>query len=157
MADDETTAEETKAEEAAPAEEVEDDDEDEGIDAAQILAVCAEYKKATSASDLKEALEEFDVKTPKAASKLGDEERAELHQMLTEALNDDEDEDDEDDESSEEAITVDAVKKAAQAYAKENSKDELKEILEEYDIKTAAKISSLDEDDLEDLYAELTE
>lgn len=132
-----------------------------------LLDLCEKFKTENSAKELKELLAEFDVKTPKAAAKADDETIAEICETLAEALDGEEeaeeeaeeeeadDEGDDDEGDDDEGVDVATVKKACQAYSKENGKDALKELLEEFDIKSAAKLGTLDQDDLDELYAEL--
>jgi len=60
------------------------------------------------------------------------------------------------DEEGEE-ITIEACKIACQAFAKENGKDDLIEILEPYDIKTVRGLKSLDAEQLAELYNEVSD
>ncbi len=137
----------------------------DAISPEDFLALCDEAKAATSAKDVKEALAEFDFKTPKSAAKADDETLAEMVEVLNEMIGEDgadeddeeeaEDDDDEEEDDEEDAVTFEDVKKASQAYAKENGKPALKEILEDFDLKSIAKAKDLDQDDLDELYAEL--
>jgi len=118
----------------------------------KMTELCDEVKSETSAAELKEILAEFDVKTPKSAAKLDDETLEELIEALEDALEGgDDDGDDEDDR------TVDEVKKLCQAFQKANSKDELTEILEEFDIEKVTQLKELEQEDLNELFDTLTE
>ncbi len=139
-----TTATSKKAE----PKEVEEDDADFDDLRSELEEVAAQYKKDNSAAELKKVLAEFDARTIKAVA---DEDLEAVIEALTDGAEDDDEEEDEDD------ITVEAVKIACQAFAKSNSKEELDEILEDYDIKSVRSLSKLSQDDLEELYAEVSE
>lgn len=141
-----TTATSKKAE----PKEVEEEDADFDDLRSELEEVAAQYKKDNSAAELKKVLAEFDARTIKSVA---DEDL----EAVIEALTDGAEADDDDDEEDEDDITVEAVKIACQAFAKSNSKEELDEILEDYDIKSVRSLSKLSQDDLEELYAEVSE
>lgn len=151
--------------------------DDDAYTADEFIALCAEAKAATSPKDLKEALAEFEFKTPKAASKADAETLAEMVEVLKDMADgveddgddddaeddddagdddtSDDDDDDDDDDGDDEGVDLATVKKACQAYGKENGKEALTELLDEFDVKSVAKLKTLEQDDLDELYAEL--
>jgi len=129
----------------------EDDEEGDEITGDDVKQLCEEYKKANSAKDLKELLAEFDVKTPAAAAKSEDLE--DIYEALSEALGEDEEEADDD----EEEVDVDTVKKAIQKFTKDNGKEDMAEIFEDFGIKGVKDLKKLDEDELQELYEEVSE
>lgn len=70
---------------------------------------------------------------------------------------DDEESDDDDEDESDDEIDVELVKKAVQAFAKENGKEAADEILEEFEIKSVRSLNKLDQEQLEELYEAVTE
>ena len=144
-----TTGKPSKAK-AEPEPEDEDEEDSAYITPEEFLTLCDDAKAASSVKELKEVLLEFEFKTPKAASKADDETLDEMADAVRELVGDGEEE-----EAEAEAVDVATVKKACQAYSKENGKEALTDLLEEFDIKSAAKLKDLDQDDLDELYAEL--
>lgn len=132
----------------------------------------ADLCKEIGASTCRPVLKELGFTTPKAIIKddPDSEELTPLYEALK-ALQEDDDEEDEDDEDEdddedddededdedEDEINVDVVKKAVQAFAKENGKDEADEILEEFDIKSVRSLKKLDQEQLEELYEAVSE
>jgi len=135
-------------------EEEDDEEEEEGeITPDDVKEAWEELKKLTSVADVKEVVSDFGVKTPAAAAKHDDFE--EIYEALMDAIEEAGGESDDDDEDEGEEITVDDVKKACQAFAKSEGKDELEEILEEFNIKSVRSLSKLTEDELAELYEEV--
>lgn len=127
--------------------EPEEDDVDYDDLREELAEVANAFKKDNSAAELKKVLAEFDAKTIKSVA---DEDLEDVIKALT-----DEGDDEGDDEDEE--VTVEAVKLACQAFAKKNGKDELDEILEDYEIKSVRSLNKLEQEDLEELFAEVTE
>lgn len=102
-------------------------------------------------NDVKPVLKEHGFKSPGHIDE-DYEEMDQLYADIAELV-----EADPDDPDEYEELTVDMVKETCQAYAKENSKEDLTEILEPYGIKSVRGLKNLDEEDLGKLYEELTE
>jgi len=117
-----------------------------------IKTMCDELKELTSAKELKEVLEEFDVTTAAKAAKLEDEDLQDCGADLADAIADAKDGNPDGDE-----IDIEAVKAAVQAYTKENGKKDTLEILKEYNIKSVKSLDKLDQDELEELFEEVSE
>lgn len=113
------------------------------------------YKGENSSKELKAFInEEFEVKT---VAKVEDDDLEELIELFEDEGIKLEDEDGEDAGGDEDGIDVEAVKIACQAFSKSNGKDDMTEIFEEYDIKSVRSLSKLSAEQLEDLYADVTE
>ena len=111
-------------------------------------------KELTDAKTVTAVLKEFDVKTPAAAAKSDDFE--EIYEALMDAIEENGGDDEEgDDEEGDDEVTIDDVKKACQAFAKSEGKEELEEVLEEFGIKSVRSLSKLSEDELAELYEEV--
>lgn len=98
----------------------------------------------------KAMLEEYDAKN------IADVEEEDLDDLLLD-LEEEVDVDEDEEDSTDSEITVEAVKTACQAYSKKNSKEEMDEIFSDYDIKSVRSLGKLSPNDLEDLYAEVTD
>ena len=142
----------TGSAQAAPTTEPQDDDLESELTEAH------DKLKAEDADVVKEILNEFGGKTLKTVLKklAGDTETMqELLDELNGELSEDDGEDDGDDDG--EDRSVDEVKKLAQAYSKAEGKDALKEILEDYEIKGVKQIKDLEQEDLNELFGDITE
>lgn len=129
-----------------------------GVDALldEVNELHDELKAELDADDLKELLSEFGGKTLKTVlKKVGEDEEVlqELVGVMKEEL------EGKGGEGGDEEVdrTADEVKKLAQAVQKKIGKDDLADILEKYEIKKVAKIKDLEQDDLNDLFDDLTE
>lgn len=128
-----------------------EEDDDEDITPDDVKEACEELKKLSNAKTVKEVLGEFDIKTPAAAAK------SDEFEDIYEALNDKIDElSDDDDDDDDEVVDIDTVKKACQTFAKKEGKEELEEILEDFSISSVRGLSKLDDDDLQELYDEVS-
>lgn len=118
---------------------------------AEFKAAMDDFKKETSAKDLKALLGEFDYKS---VTHVEEDDFAEIMKAAEEAL-DDEGEEEEEEGEEEEEITADTVKAKIQALTKAAGKEAVTEILEDYDIKSVRSLSKLDQEDLAELYEDV--
>lgn len=129
----------------------EEEEEAEGEEEEITVDMVIELAKEVGAAIAKPILKEAGVASPAALkkAKLSDDDLAELYDSLIEAS--------EEGEEEEAEVTVEDVKKAVQAYAKANGKDEADEILGEFDITSVRSLSKLSSDELMELYEAVTE
>lgn len=107
------------------------------------------FKKEFSIKELKELLE--DIAGVTTVSKVPDDAIDEvIGELEAELENSGVEEDDSE-------VTIEAVKIAVQAFQKKNGKEETEEILEDYGIKSVRSLGKLEQSQLEDLYADVTE
>lgn len=120
----------------------------------KLKKVSDEFKAQFSLKELKEILQEVaDVTSvAKVPQECIDDVIAELNAELDANYGNEEEEEDEESE-----VTVDAVRSAVQAYQKQNGKDKTDEVLEDYGIKSTRGLGKLEQVQLEDLYADVTE
>ncbi len=121
--------------------------------AEKMKEACSQLLEVTDKNTVKEVISEFGAKTVAAASKLTGDDYDECLEAVNEAI-EEAAEGSEDDAGGEE-ITVDAVKKAVQAYSRKNGKEETTEILEDFGISSVRSLHKLEQEDLEELYAEV--
>ena len=116
------------------------------------------YKAKNSLKELKAFLdEEFEVKK---VADVEDDDLEDLIELLEGegvSLGGDDEGEDEGDDGDEDGIDKEAVKIACQAFSKKNGKDEMAEIFEEYEINSVRGLNKLSAEQLEDLYADVTE
>lgn len=122
--------------------------DDEEVTVEEIKALCKELGAKVCRPVLKDA----GFASP---AKISDDEDPEVLAELYDSLMDLKEDDDEDPEGEE--VDVETVKKAVQAYAKENGKAEADEVLEEFSIKSVRSLNKLSEEDLKELYEAVTE
>lgn len=133
-------------------EEEEEDDDDDEITTETLLELIEdvgedEAKKFLKAEELIKGRKSLE----KQFEEMDDDGRAEVFEALNEEFPD------EDGEGGDDEVTVDSVKAQCQAYQKKHDAKALKEILADYDIKSATAVKNLEEDDLEALAEDLAE
>lgn len=121
---------------------------------AQLKEAAEKYKEAFSLKELKELLKEEAGCT--VVSKVEADFIPEMLEIIEAELEAGEEGEGDDDEANSE-VTQEAVKIAVQAYQKKNGKEETTEILEEYGIASVRSLGKLEQEQLEDLYADVTE
>lgn len=117
----------------------------------KLKQLAEDFKKKFSLKELKELLEDVaDVTSAaKVPADMVDDVIAELEAEL--------DGEEEGEEEGDDEVTVEAVKIAVQAFQKKNGKEETEEILEDYAIKSVRSLGKLEQSQLEDLFADVTE
>jgi len=122
--------------------------------AEQIKELCTKLLDLTDKATVKEVTSEFECSTVGKACKLEGDEAAECIEALQEAIDK---ADDGGSSSDDDEITVEAVKIAVQAFSKKNGKEDTDEILKDFNIKSVRGLKTLEQSDLEELYAEVCE
>lgn len=126
------------------------------ITVADVVALCKELGATAARPILKEAGYASPKALQEAEDEIDQEDLDDLYRELKATSSEDEDED-EDEEDEETEVDVDTVKKAVQAYAKENGKDEADEILAEFEISSVRSLNKLKPAQLRELYEAVTE
>ena len=130
------------------------------------VADCVALAKELGATGARPILKAAGFASPKALQEAEDEmEQADIEDLyrdLKAAGSDEEEEEEEDEEEDDEEedgeeLDVDTVKKAVQAYAKENGKDEADEILAEFELTSVRSLNKLKPAQLRELYEAVTE
>lgn len=124
------------------------------IDVETVIALCTELGPKVCRPILKEA----GYASPKALGEAVENDEVEQEELeeLYEALQATQEEEEEEEEEEAE-IDVDTVKKAVQAFAKENGKAEADEILAEFDLTSVRSLNKLKPEQLQELYEAVTE
>ena len=122
------------------------------IDVETVIALCTELGPKVCRPILKEA----GYASPKALGEAVENDEVEQEELeeLYEALQATQEEEEEEEEAE---IDVDTVKKAVQAFAKENGKAEADEILAEFDLTSVRSLNKLKPEQLQELYEAVTE
>ena len=130
--------------------------EEDEIDTEEVKIACQKFTKENGKKAADALYQEFGINSLRSLKKLSDDDLRALYKAVTE---DDEGDDqvEVDDDVDPDEINLAVVKSTCEEFQKANGKDTMEEILDSYGIASLRSLRKLEQEDLEDLYAEITE